>query len=469
MTHSFEDKVAIVASAFHSRFDEEGEPEILQKIFDSHDLAGAIELGVVGGDVEIKSDEAKGWIEESYNVLNAIFDFPEELGEETNFKRSGDHLEQEALDGNPSALGDLTWQCLIDGEFDKGIEVFERFWQGVQERSSFEADLVDLDSVKELLRYERINTECNFAMLLLASGKDTERAHEIFVRGAKIGHHESRISPILLKWRSGEMQNAVLATKGLPLSTLWESIDTFKSLSECENQWVCQWGKDGLSLLKEAGVVLDGTFVTAFEKLPKTLAVSGLEFEARSLGTIYLGGAGFAACSNGQDLDKLPRESFSYVYLGYDCWAHIASITLSSNSDVTVGIAVTPYGPWTSKDSGSEIVGLLEKVSPGTMVSASLLLEGLDRSQPYLNPVIHIDKEVVITSGADDEELAIAEVDDDDYVIPYSGDLVTRAIFPQFMLDDRTPIDSEFDYEGWLMGTIIFLDKSIAEKLGWLK
>ena len=142
---------------------------------------------------------------------------------------------------------------------------------------------------------------------------------------------------------------------------------------------------------------------------------------------------------------------------------------MSSNSDVTVGIAVTPYGPWTSKDSGSEIVGLLEKVSPGTMVSASLLLEGLDRSQPYLNPVIHIDKEVVITSGADDEELAIAEVDDDDYVIPYSGDLVTRAIFPQFMLDDRTPIDSEFDYEGWLMGTIIFLDKAIAEKLGWFK
>jgi len=36
-------------------------------------------LAVVGGDVEIKSDEARGWIEESYNVLNAIFDFPTEL------------------------------------------------------------------------------------------------------------------------------------------------------------------------------------------------------------------------------------------------------------------------------------------------------------------------------------------------------------------------------------------------------
>jgi hypothetical protein len=79
MEHTFEDKVAIVASAFYSRFDEEGEPEILQKIFDSHDLAGAIALAVVGGDVEIKSDTAREWIEDSYRVLNAIFDFPTEL------------------------------------------------------------------------------------------------------------------------------------------------------------------------------------------------------------------------------------------------------------------------------------------------------------------------------------------------------------------------------------------------------
>jgi hypothetical protein len=79
MEHSFEDKVAIVASAFYNRFDEEGEPEILQKIFESHDLAGSIALAVVGGDVEIKSDEARGWIEETYKVLQAIFDFPVEL------------------------------------------------------------------------------------------------------------------------------------------------------------------------------------------------------------------------------------------------------------------------------------------------------------------------------------------------------------------------------------------------------
>jgi hypothetical protein len=75
---SFEDKLEIVASAFYNRFDKEQESEILQKIFNSHDLSGAIALAVVGGDVEIKSDEARGWIEETYRVLNAVFDFPEE-------------------------------------------------------------------------------------------------------------------------------------------------------------------------------------------------------------------------------------------------------------------------------------------------------------------------------------------------------------------------------------------------------
>jgi hypothetical protein len=78
MERSFEDKLEIVASAFYSRYEEDGEAEILQKIFNSHDLSGAIALAVVGGDIELKSDEARGWIEETYRVLNAIFDFPEE-------------------------------------------------------------------------------------------------------------------------------------------------------------------------------------------------------------------------------------------------------------------------------------------------------------------------------------------------------------------------------------------------------
>jgi hypothetical protein len=79
MEKTFEEKAQIVASAFYNRFDEEGEPEILTKIFETHDLSGAIALALVGGDIELKSDESKTWIEDTFNVLNAIFEFPDEL------------------------------------------------------------------------------------------------------------------------------------------------------------------------------------------------------------------------------------------------------------------------------------------------------------------------------------------------------------------------------------------------------
>jgi hypothetical protein len=79
MEKTFEQKAQIVASAFYNRFDEDGESEILTKIFESHDLSGAVALALVGGDIELKSDASRTWIEDTYNVLNAVFDFPDEI------------------------------------------------------------------------------------------------------------------------------------------------------------------------------------------------------------------------------------------------------------------------------------------------------------------------------------------------------------------------------------------------------
>jgi hypothetical protein len=79
MEKTFEQKAQIVASAFYNRFDEDGESEILTKIFESHDLSGAVALAYVGVDIELKSDASKVWIEDTFNVLDAIFDFPDEL------------------------------------------------------------------------------------------------------------------------------------------------------------------------------------------------------------------------------------------------------------------------------------------------------------------------------------------------------------------------------------------------------
>ena len=79
MEKTFEQKAQIVASAFYNRYDEEGESEILTKIFDSHDLSGAIALALVSNDIELKSDASKKWIEDTFNVLDSVFDFPDEL------------------------------------------------------------------------------------------------------------------------------------------------------------------------------------------------------------------------------------------------------------------------------------------------------------------------------------------------------------------------------------------------------
>jgi hypothetical protein len=76
MEKTFEDKLGVVASAYFSRYDEDTENEILQKIFEQHDMSGAIALAVLGGDVEIKSDQAKEWIENTFELLTSVFDFP---------------------------------------------------------------------------------------------------------------------------------------------------------------------------------------------------------------------------------------------------------------------------------------------------------------------------------------------------------------------------------------------------------
>lgn len=80
---TFDDKVQLVASAFYNRYEESGEPEILQKIFTNHDMSGPISLALVSGEISLNDDsQAKEWIEATYDVLTAVFDFPDD-GSET--------------------------------------------------------------------------------------------------------------------------------------------------------------------------------------------------------------------------------------------------------------------------------------------------------------------------------------------------------------------------------------------------
>jgi len=84
MTTTFEEKVAYVATSFYRRFDDAEEgfdstneyPAVLRTIFTRHDMAGAVALALFNGDIELKGDTAKQWIEESFDVLVSVFGDP---------------------------------------------------------------------------------------------------------------------------------------------------------------------------------------------------------------------------------------------------------------------------------------------------------------------------------------------------------------------------------------------------------
>jgi hypothetical protein len=84
METTFEDKVAYVATSFYRRFDDTEEgfdatneyPSVLRTIFTRNDMAGPLALALFNGDIELKGDSAKKWIEESFDILTAVFGDP---------------------------------------------------------------------------------------------------------------------------------------------------------------------------------------------------------------------------------------------------------------------------------------------------------------------------------------------------------------------------------------------------------
>jgi hypothetical protein len=90
METTFEDKVAYVATSFYRRFDDSEEgfdatneyPSVLRTIFTRNDMAGPLALALFNGDIELKGDSAKKWIEESFDILTAVFGDPNSTEEE---------------------------------------------------------------------------------------------------------------------------------------------------------------------------------------------------------------------------------------------------------------------------------------------------------------------------------------------------------------------------------------------------
>lgn len=78
----FELKVQLVATAFRNRLEVSEESEVLQKIFDPLNLSGAIALALNGNDIELVTDAPREWINETFESLNEVFDFSEDIKEQ---------------------------------------------------------------------------------------------------------------------------------------------------------------------------------------------------------------------------------------------------------------------------------------------------------------------------------------------------------------------------------------------------
>lgn len=79
MEKTFEDKVAVVASAYYNRYEEGEASEILQKIFENQDMAGPLALSLLNEDIELKTDTAKAFIEDTFEIINNVFELPDEI------------------------------------------------------------------------------------------------------------------------------------------------------------------------------------------------------------------------------------------------------------------------------------------------------------------------------------------------------------------------------------------------------
>jgi hypothetical protein len=90
METTFEDKVAYVATSFYRRFDDSEEgfdatneyPSVLRTIFTRNDMSGPLALALFNGDIELKGDNSKNWIEETYGILVSVFGDPNSQEEE---------------------------------------------------------------------------------------------------------------------------------------------------------------------------------------------------------------------------------------------------------------------------------------------------------------------------------------------------------------------------------------------------
>lgn len=162
------------------------------------------------------------------------------LREQKRIEESNQYFLASAELGCTHALSSYTWQCLLKGEYEKGVELFNRVYYKVMTCRSYDKDF-----------YETGNFRSNNALNRWALGADPEELRETWLDEYLQGDHaESKFYPILIDYEAGRTKEALAALADLPAAMRAELFETFTE-SKDNALWFGEISRKSLQLLEK--------------------------------------------------------------------------------------------------------------------------------------------------------------------------------------------------------------------------
>lgn len=425
MTYSFEAKAQIVAGAFYDRFNEVDDldsSEVLIKIFNSHDLSGPVALAYCQGDIAFSGDQSKIWIEDTFNALNAIFEFPPEDKEPT-----------------------VSWANQVNG-LDYMSDSREQFDPNLKSPS------IDLDISDS--QDDAFQREAQIVGSAFYNRFDEDGEAEILTA---IFESHDLSGAIALAFMGGDIE--LMSNK--PKAWIKDTFAVLNSIFDFPDD---ELKSTPSSEPQSAPITESELFV---DYLGKTLKIddSSLRDQITTRHHIEVN-SGFAWIGiDDTDCEDLKLDLF------FDTHAQISTIHASPNEQEIVGIVALPYGPWTMPGEwGSTYVKHVNNLNEGDIIPASFLLEGCDKIH-FSSDFIENEKPRIYSikgnlgissyweSSWDPEELEVEY----EVLVPMSGDFIIGSLI------DNDSVKPEHlqpaDQDKWNQWPFIVIRKDIYDRM----
>jgi len=155
-----------------------------------------------------------------------------------DFGKARVYLEESARLGCANALSTLTWELMLQGEYQESVDLFEKYYYKIMSTRNSE---LDFD--------QAANMRSNYALNLWALGKEISELNYIWQDEYFQGEHaESMFYPILLEYMSGNSDKAISDVNQLQGYILNQLKDQFSS-DFSSNTWFKNIAIKSLELL----------------------------------------------------------------------------------------------------------------------------------------------------------------------------------------------------------------------------